>query len=387
MNIKNIFLGALVAMASVSASAQTTQTTTVEEFNPHWYVQLQGGAQYTLGELSFDRLLSPNAQVVGGYQFSPVFGARIAVNAWQSKAGSALSTGNYKWKWYYVAPTADLTVNLTNLCFGYKPGRFFNLSVFGGLGANIAWWNRGHVDDAWHAKAEIMQREYTLLDKADYMEYIWMDTKTRFVAQFGLIGDFRINDNFSINLEVNANTLSDHYNSKRAGNTDWYFNGLVGLRYNFGATHKTKTIVTPVAEPKIVEKIVERAAPTAVEKAAPVPVAAKVTKLQREVFFLIRGSDISITERPKCDEIVDFLKKNPNAKVTVTGYADKGTGNPRVNKMYSEKRAAVVTEYLKAQGIAASRITTQAKGDTEQPFPGSDPDTQAKNRVSVMIAE
>jgi len=387
MNIKNIFLGALVAMASVSASAQTTQTTSVEEFNPHWYVQGQVGGQYTLGELSFDRLLSPNAQIAGGYQISPVFGVRVAVNAWQSKAGSALPTGNYKWKWYYVAPTADLTVNLTNLCFGYKYNRFFNLSLFGGVGANIAWWNRGHKDDAWHAKAEIMQREYKLLDPADYMEYIWMDTKTRFVAQFGLIGDFRLSDNFSLNLEVNANTLSDHYNSKRAGNTDWYFNALVGVRYNFGATHKTKTIVTPVAEPKIIEKIVERAAPAAVEKAAPAPVAAKREQIRREVFFLIRGSDISITERPKVDEIVDYLKKYPEAKVTVTGYADKGTGNPRVNKMYSEKRAAVVTEYLKAQGIAASRITTQAKGDTEQPFPGSDPDTQAKNRVSVMIAE
>ena len=46
-------------------------------------------------------------------------------------------------------------------------------------------------------------------------------------------------------LEGNANITSDKYNSKKAGNADWYFNALAGLRINLGKSH-TKT--EPVKE-------------------------------------------------------------------------------------------------------------------------------------------
>ena len=69
----------------VSASAQQ-QDEPYYDFNPHWYVQVQPGVQYTLGELSFGDLLSPNAQIAVGYQFDEVLGARLSLNAWQSKS-------------------------------------------------------------------------------------------------------------------------------------------------------------------------------------------------------------------------------------------------------------------------------------------------------------
>ena len=46
-------------------------------------------------------------------------------------------------------------------------------------------------------------------------------------------------------LEGNANITTDKYNSKKAGNADWYFNALAGLRINLGKSH-TKT--EPVKE-------------------------------------------------------------------------------------------------------------------------------------------
>jgi outer membrane protein OmpA-like peptidoglycan-associated protein len=50
--------------------------------------------------------------------------------------------------------------------------------------------------------------------------------------------------------------------------------------------------------------------------------------------------------------------------------------------MYSERRAKVTTDLLVKKGIDASRITTTAKGDTEQPFAEND-----LNRVSICVAE
>ena len=80
--------------------------------------------------------------------------------------------------------------------------------------------------------------------------------------------------------------------------------------------------------------------------------------------------------------LVEYLEKNATAKVSVTGYADKGTGNARINSKLSEKRANNVAEALKAKGIAADRIAVDYKGDTVQPY-----NTPEENRVSICIAE
>ena len=85
----------------------------------------------------------------------------------------------------------------------------------------------------------------------------------------------------------------------------------------------------------------------------------------------------------KVEDIVAYLKKYPEAKVSVTAYADKGTGNAKLNQMYSERRAKIVYDLLINKfGIDASRITTEAKGDTEQPYEEND-----LNRVSICVAE
>jgi OOP family OmpA-OmpF porin len=47
-------------------------------FKKHAYLQLQGGAAYTLGEAKFEELISPAAALQLGYKFSPVFGMRAA---------------------------------------------------------------------------------------------------------------------------------------------------------------------------------------------------------------------------------------------------------------------------------------------------------------------
>ena len=109
--MKKLIFSALLAASCVAVSAQQVENV----FNPHWYVQGQFGAQYTLGELKFGDLISPTAQLGLGYNFTPVVGARLSFNAWQSKAGSQDINGkDYQWKWNYYAPALDLTVNLSN---------------------------------------------------------------------------------------------------------------------------------------------------------------------------------------------------------------------------------------------------------------------------------
>ncbi len=367
-----------VALASLSTAAMAQATYTDKDgneytFKKHAFLDLQGGAQYTLGEAKFGDLISPNVQLGIGYQFTPVFGMRLQANGWQSKGGwngykatkdGTPYTADYKFK--YVAPGLDFMFNLSNLFCGWNPNRVFNATAFIGGGANFAWGN----DEVNEIAANIKdQRSYLL-------EYLWDGTKVRPFGRAGIDLEFKVSKAVSIMIEGNANFTSDKYNSKKAGNADWYFNALAGLRINLGKSH---TKAEPVKEaPVPVQEYVKpepKPQPKVEEK--------KVEEIRRDVFFVINSNKIASNEESKIKEVVDFLNANPEAKVVVTGYADAGTGNDRINDAISAKRAAAVVKALKEKyGIEESRITEDSKGARVQPFSEND-----KNRVSIMVAK
>ena len=391
MKFKSILLSSLLALGCTAASAQEAKTVNV--FNPHGYLQVQIGGQETLGEIGFGDLLSPNVQVGYGYNFNKVVGARVSLNAWQSKAGQEFLGQTYKWKWNYVAPMVDATFNLSNLFCGFNPNRLVNVGVFAGIGANIAWGN----DEAATAQSN-MNTAYTNLINSAYgnvnipeinkvaksdpaLSYLWDGSKIRLTGRVGANVDFRVSERVSLGLEVSANTLNDRYNSKKAGNSDWYFNALVGAKFTLGKSYTTKTVPAP----KPVEKIIERI----IEKPAPAPAPKTETKqeavdenFRRDIFFPIGNSNIAKSQTTKIAEIVTFMKENPDAKITLTGYADKGTGSAAFNDKIAARRAQTVYNTLAAKGVAKSRMIKKSMGSRVQPFEEND-----MNRVTICIAK
>ena len=385
--MKKMIMSLLLFLGVLSASAQAEQKGTTEYvFQPHWYIMLQGGGQYTLGEGSFSDLFSPNAQVALGYNFSKVVGLRLSVNAWQSKGVIKLDDTDMtpaqsfegKWKWNYVAPSLELMFNLSNIVCNYNPTRLLNVYAFVGGGANIAWKN----DQAQNVEAQIAAYQNTnpnlLYDGKQNMRYLWDGSKVNIFGKGGLIFDFRVSDKVSINIEGNANILTDKYNSKKAGNADWYFNALAGVKINLGKTYTTKFTPAPEPEVRYVEKVVEKI----VEVPAKVEVK-PIEKIRRDIFFTINSFKVRDTEQEKIKDIADYLQAHPNAKVEVTGYADAGTGNDRINDRLAKQRADVVVKALMNQyNISADRITFDSKGSRVQPFAEND-----LNRVTICIAE
>ena len=381
MKIKNIILTGLFTLGALSASAQEGQNgTTVYDFEPHFYLQGQVGAQHTLGEVDFCDLISPNVQGVIGYNFTKVVGLRLAINAWQSKAGIEIDNFKETWKWNYIAPSLDVTFNLTNLVCDYNPTRLFNLSAFAGVGANYGFNN----DEAKTADGKLRSflntgdRHWNQDEPA--LRYLWDGSKTKVIGRAGLIADFRLSDVVSLNVEGNANFMSDRYNSKKSKNADWYFNLLAGVKFNLGKTYTTRFIPAPEPEIRYVEKIVE--------KVVEVPTTAAVEEvtiepIRRDVFFKINSYQIQKDEEQKVKDIVAYMQKYPASKVVVTGYADAGTGNDRINDRLAAQRADAVVKALKTKyGISADRITYDSKGARVQPFAEND-----KNRVTICIAE
>ncbi len=378
MKIKN-FIAAALLFVSGSAMAQSTYTAadgTEYEFNKHAFITVGGGLQYTLGEAKFGDLLSPNFQLGVGYQFSPVIAARIQANGIQAKGGwNGLGNPplNENYKFNYVAPGIDVMFNLSNLFCGYNPNRVFNLTAFLGGGANIAWGN----DDVNNIAKRLQNRP------AVYnLEYLWDGSKVNPFGRGGLEAAFRLSDKVKLLVEGNANLLSDHFNSKKAGNADWYFNALVGLRFNLGKTYtKKEPVVTPPpTEPTI--PTVQVTEPTKPEPPKP-PVEPTVEPLRRDIFFVINKYEVRPDEKVKVAEIAEYLKKYPKAKVSLCGYADAQTGNDRINDRLGLQRVTVVKDMLiKEYGIPESRITADSKGAREQPFAINE-----QNRVTIAIAE
>ena len=375
MKSMKTLVAAALMMFSASAMAQATYEAadgTKYEFQKHAFLTLQGGAQYTLGEAKFKDLISPNIQLGLGYQFTPVFGARIQANAWQSKGGwnsvgNPALTADYKYK--YVAPGIDLMFNLSNLFCGWNPNRVFNLTAFAGGGANFAWGNDEVNDIAKRVQGELGNYQ---------LEYLWDGSKTRIFGRAGLEAAFRLSDAVALTVEGNANLTSDKYNSKKAGNPDWYFNALVGLKINLGKSYNKILPPPPAPEPEP-EPIVEPE-PAPAPAPAPAPV---IEPIRRDVFFLINKTEIRTEEAQKVKEIADYMQKYPESKVVVTGYADAGTGNDKINDRLAAGRAdAVVKSLVNDYGISQDRITYDSKGSRVQPFAEND-----LNRVTICIAE
>ena len=381
MRIRNLLIAILTVSSTVAFAQEQRQIKEEGKtvFKPHWFMQVQAGAAHTVGEADFTDLISPAAAVNVGYKFAPAFGARLGVSGWQAKAGWVTPSQTYQYK--YLQGNLDLMADLSTLFCGFNPKRVFNGYIFGGVGLN-------HAFDNDEANA--------LDTRSHELEYLWQDKQNLVAGRMGLGCDLRLNDRLAINIEGNANVLSDKFNSKKAGNCDWQFNVLVGLNIKLGKSYKKTAPVyyepEPIVEQPKPQPVVKQPEPepVAVEQPKTTPVIEKeqpekeavIEPMKKSIFFALNSAKIQDDQMIKISSLIEYLEKHPAAKVTVTGYADADTGNSRINGELSKKRANNVAEILKAKGVAADRITVDYKGDTVQPYT-----TPEENRVSICVAE
>jgi outer membrane protein OmpA-like peptidoglycan-associated protein len=318
-----------------------------------------------------DKLITPTAAFSIGHYFFPSVGLRLHVNGWQSKSGFKSIDQYYKWN--YITTDADLLVNLTNLFSrNHNYSHALNLILIGGFGLTDAWNN---------------DELKTLINNQGLdMPLVWKKNRLSHNLRAGLRLETNVTKPLGLSLEVTANSLNDRFNSKLNNSDDWMFTAMLGLSFRFGHKYKTckKQVVepepVPVPEPApVVEEKKPEPAPV-VEEKKPEPVfVEKNESLREEIFYVICKSDPSVGEE-QIKRVVDFMKRNPNAKVSIVGYADKGTGTPLGNVGYSKQRAEKCkAELVEKYGCDASRISTDYKGDTVQPFSEND-----KNRCVII---
>lgn len=362
MFLKRIFMlislsAAVVATAAAADLPLLNEDEDETTFLPHWYMKLQGGGGVDVGEAEFSKLLSPSLQLGLGYQFTEYVGLRGAVSGIWARNRYAYPSAEYKWN--FIQPSLDLTLNLTSLFLGSMPeGRWHSYAFLGG-GAACTWGNNDAIEAS---------KRYGV-----GFEKLWEGSKWHAMVRGGLGVDYYVNDNIAIGAEVNANMLSDHFNSKkgRNDNSDWHFNALVGVKFNLGKSYKRNKRTQPAQEPV---RAMTRTAPDTVFVDVPV----EKLSFNVNIFFIINRSDIRANQTEKLRRLINYLDKHPKAFVRLSGYADKETGNPTINLRLSRERASAVSRYLQDAGIQEWRIRRFAKGDKVQPF-----DIPEENRVCI----
>lgn len=351
-----------------TAFAQTTEKAVRQYgFWDNWFIQFQGGGSLFFSEgfddASFTDVLSPAAQISLGKYFSPEVGSRITVNGWQSKTYMKSTDDTYKIN--FVGVGFDGLFNLTNIFCPYKENRVFNLIGIVGIGYKHTFKNS---------------------DAPTGINVI----KNDFVApRIGLAADFRLSDKWNFNVEANGDLFQDSFNGIRMGKkSEGNLNVLLGFTYKFPQRgFKLVDAVDPAVLAGLNDKInAQRQQIEDLEnqlKNKPTTVAAPQKEMMNSiVIFKIGQSTIDENQKASLYTLANYIKNN-NTKVTVVGYADKATGSAQRNQQLSEERASSVAKALEDLGVDSSKITTDAKGDTVQPFS----DNNDWNRVVIISQE
>lgn len=102
------------------------------------------------------------------------------------------------------------------------------------------------------------------------------------------------------------------------------------------------------------------------------------------VFFDYDSSVVSAEGQATLQRQADWLKKYPNATVTVEGHCDE-RGTREYNLALGERRAAAVRNYLTSLGVPSDHISTISYGKERPNQTGSDEESWRLNRRGVTV--
>ena len=375
MNKKTIISLVLGCISVLPASAQNG-----------WFVEAGGGVQTIFSsdasKLDFGKRLTPSYTIGVGKWITPAYALRLqvggyALNGMSTSEGLYLRDpqtdgsvygphdpvidnvtvrpdGTYRHYLRYVNAHADFMVSLSRLLFRFD--------VLPAVGFGYA-----------HAFA-----------------YRGTASTNSLTANFSVAAKYSVLKCMDVNLEIASALMPDHFDGRITGKKyEPTLGATLGLTYRFNASkpyvrkerskkHRREAVVDTVY---MVERVVER--PVFKDRIVEKPVAKK-----QEAFRLASISFAYASAKPAkkqdivFENIVEYLKQHPSARIRLDGYADKATGKARTNLMLSIRRTDSVRNILiERYGIAPSRIDAQGIGCNAQPY-----EKNEHNRVVIVTA-
>lgn len=368
----------------------------------NWYIEVGGGIQVLFSKdasiLDFGKRITPSISITGGKWFSPYWGVRLQAQGYSFNGfsttdgiyvGDPLNNGliygpndpvrnevvvrpdgSYRYYLRYMNIHADFQVSLANLIGGYKPERKWDIIPAVGFGY-------------------IHSFPYKGTSKVNSIS-----------TNFSLMGKYKLPKGFDVNMEIQTALMPDRFDGRIVGKS--YENNCaltVGVTYHFKRrSFKQATIKTPEKELKetlreIIREELQTQAPMVYNRSGIKDTVIVTQEVSREV-VKTKGKPFTLAsilfDNGKADpqngqdiqfvNIAEYMKKYPEAKIRLEGYADKQTGKPDANLQLSMRRAMKIRSLLiNNYGINEKQIETQGIGINRQPYEEND-----WNRVVIV---
>ncbi len=383
--MKKLFIILAAVVLTMSVSAQEKEVVTAHKTFDNWYLGINAGAATPMqkwGDAGFMKGIAPSFGLRLGKNFTTSFGVAIDANAYFESTEKSLM----KTRTFVDAINIDAlgTFNVSNFFGGYlgKPRRV-ELIALGGIG--------------WSHQFGALTRANGINSKAalDLAFNLGNSRAVQLYLEpaviFGLWNNARM-----------VNALSRHGSNFKFDSRSGLFQLNVGVNFKFGTSNGTKNFAFAQLRDqgeiddlnarinelrdendnkdrriaRDIRRIAELEDSLEAAKKVKAPVVTKVTKvvnvnnnvLQPTVIFGQGKSSVDAAQMASVAMIAKYMKNHPESKILIKGYASP-EGNPELNQKLSVARAQSVKDALVSRyGIAASRLTIQGMGATDELF-------------------
>ena len=385
---KNILTLAAILTAAVSANAQETLSSS--KFFDNWQVGVKGGGFSWTTHEAFIKNTRATFGAEIGKQISPAF--RLGVEA-MAYVRPVNFDNNSNYLNFVDQTNVSLvgTVNLSNLILGYKEApRFFEVEGFAGLG-----WLHTYVQGADNRKAPNVLNGMTAEFGSNLLFNLGQSKAWGIKISPALVYTVDGVANRAESNSQNELNLTNSWTQVTAG-VVYRFKGsngahhftrpsnreelealnkqLAGLREDLrGKDGQLSESQRRIAQ---LEKELEEA-----RNKKPEVIERTITKskktLESVVTYRVGRTNIESSQLPNVERIATYLKKYPNSKVVIKGYASP-EGNLEKNQKLAADRAESVKKILVSRyKISSDRIQAEGNGIGDM---FSEPDW---NRVSI----
>ena len=385
---KNILTLAAILTAAVSANAQETLSSS--KFFDNWQVGVKAGGYSPTHQEAFIKSTRATFGAEIGKQISPAF--RLGVEA-MAYVRPVNFDNNSNYLNFVDQTNVSLvgTVNLSNLILGYKEApRFFEVEGFAGLG-----WLHTYVQGADNRKAPNVLNGMTAEFGSNLLFNLGQSKAWGIKISPALVYTVDGVANRAESNSQNELNLTNSWTQVTAG-VVYRFKGsngahhftrpsnreelealnkqLAGLREDLrGKDGQLSESQRRIAQ---LEKELEEA-----RNKKPEVIERTVTKskktLESVVTYRVGRTNIESSQLPNVERIATYLKKYPNSKVVIKGYASP-EGNLEKNQKLAADRAESVKKILVSRyKISSDRIQAEGNGIGDM---FSEPDW---NRVSI----
>ena len=386
--MKKLFLVLVAAVLSVSVSAQQKELVTAHKAFDNWYLGINAGVATPMqkwGDEGFMKGVAPSVGLRLGKNLTTVFGVALDANAYfKSGEKSLMDT-----KTFVNVTTIDAlgTFNLSNFFGGFQgQPRRFELVALGGFGMTNEFGSPlGHYAYGINSKAAL-DFTFNLGSKRAWQFYLepavvfglW-DNGSVYCVLENPKNDFKYDSRnglfqFNVGLNYKFATSNGTHNFAYARLHDQSVIDDLNARINElrdESDSKDRRIARDIRRIAELEDSLEAAKkvkPTVVNKVTKVTQVVNNNVLQPSVIFGQGKSTVDAGQMASVAMIAKYMKNHPDSKILIKGYASP-EGNPELNQRLSVNRAQAVKDALITRyGIAASRLTIEGMGATDELF-------------------